>query len=410
MTAAAVHMPANGDDGAAPLFRRRKSLLRKRRPPPPPRPDEEAALPPLLLSSALPPPMPPLAVLPSSSSAWTATTTTTIAPPTSPVVVDFAQHRLLQQNQPATLSPSPATEAPGKSSSGKNSSKTTDTTDFDGTVAIFVVLVAFVCFIALPAFFRACRNRFCLSEEERRNGRRLRYLTDADLERAVMRRLADANLILGGDGRNAGLGGYPSRQFGQGNICMTPEDRQEYIANVLSTKVRELTGERTKYCVNQRLRGFTLAAVFFESNLTFFASPFFSCTIALQKVVLAENYQEGRGDDNEYLIISKHKHSKGNDDGARRSGEVLTAVDISDEKKIDDTAKGRTAVVEEGDTERDDDDDNDDDEHCCTICLVEYEDGDEVCQSNNQYCRHYFHRECTYILCRGLPRLIEVAL
>jgi hypothetical protein len=31
---------------------------------------------------------------------------------------------------------------------------------------------------------------------------------------------------------------------------------------------------------------------------------------------------------------------------------------------------------------------------CCAICLVEYQDGDEVSWSHNRYCGHAFHRDC----------------
>jgi hypothetical protein len=39
---------------------------------------------------------------------------------------------------------------------------------------------------------------------------------------------------------------------------------------------------------------------------------------------------------------------------------------------------------EYGDTERD----------CCVICLVEYQDGDEISWSHNISCDHAFHRDC----------------
>jgi hypothetical protein len=31
---------------------------------------------------------------------------------------------------------------------------------------------------------------------------------------------------------------------------------------------------------------------------------------------------------------------------------------------------------------------------CCAICLVEYEDGDEISWSHNSYCGHAFHHDC----------------
>jgi hypothetical protein len=31
---------------------------------------------------------------------------------------------------------------------------------------------------------------------------------------------------------------------------------------------------------------------------------------------------------------------------------------------------------------------------CCAICLVEYQDGDEISWSHNKSCTHAFHREC----------------
>jgi hypothetical protein len=31
---------------------------------------------------------------------------------------------------------------------------------------------------------------------------------------------------------------------------------------------------------------------------------------------------------------------------------------------------------------------------CCAICLVEYEDGDEISWSHNSSCGHAFHRDC----------------
>eukprot|EP00543_Licmophora_paradoxa_P015163 CAMPEP_0202477796 /NCGR_PEP_ID=MMETSP1360-20130828/94125_1 /ASSEMBLY_ACC=CAM_ASM_000848 /TAXON_ID=515479 /ORGANISM="Licmophora paradoxa, Strain CCMP2313" /LENGTH=353 /DNA_ID=CAMNT_0049105049 /DNA_START=530 /DNA_END=1591 /DNA_ORIENTATION=+ len=37
---------------------------------------------------------------------------------------------------------------------------------------------------------------------------------------------------------------------------------------------------------------------------------------------------------------------------------------------------------------------DDDTSNACSICLGEYQEGDKICWSHNQYCRHVFHREC----------------
>jgi hypothetical protein len=35
-----------------------------------------------------------------------------------------------------------------------------------------------------------------------------------------------------------------------------------------------------------------------------------------------------------------------------------------------------------------------DDEACCAICLISFQDHDLICESNNEVCKHIFHKDC----------------
>ena len=43
-----------------------------------------------------------------------------------------------------------------------------------------------------------------------------------------------------------------------------------------------------------------------------------------------------------------------------------------------------------------DDDGEEYSHHQCAICLLDYEDGDEISWSQNKQCEHMFHRDCVY--------------
>jgi len=72
-------------------------------------------------------------------------------------------------------------------------------------------------------------------------------MTDEDLERAVMRRLSEANLII--NTHQGGIGFHPAQPARMNTlnplITMSPEDRREYISNVLLPKKLVLKNNRS---------------------------------------------------------------------------------------------------------------------------------------------------------------------
>lgn len=64
----------------------------------------------------------------------------------------------------------------------------------------------------------------------------------------------------------------------------------------------------------------------------------------------------------------------------------------SKEEETDDDHVIMNAAERNGDNP---DDDNDDaNENQCAICLVQYEEGDEIAMSHNRLCNHVFHKQC----------------
>jgi len=51
-------------------------------------------------------------------------------------------------------------------------------------------------------------------------------------------------------------------------------------------------------------------------------------------------------------------------------------------------------LVKESSTGNDDDDDDDDPKPQCAICLCPYQNGDDICFSQNDQCNHAFHKVC----------------
>lgn len=54
-------------------------------------------------------------------------------------------------------------------------------------------------------------------------------------------------------------------------------------------------------------------------------------------------------------------------------------------------SKNNLVITRTGDVDADDDDSS---QEQCTICLNNYEDGDEICWSHNKHCNHVFHKDC----------------
>lgn len=191
-------------------------------------------------------------------------------------------------------------------------------------------------------------------------GGRHSNLTEAELHAAVMRRVLGLRLhsasfsnqnpegSFGGASSVGANNGY----YGTGTMLMmmTPEDRREYIDNALRSKIVSLASS--------------------DSN----SGP--------EKSILSPQLKETKGSNNE-AIIDASTHVIVVSSNSKRNLQGNKIVSISD---------SAAPICNEAD--ECDPNDATEEEACCPICLTEYENGDQVCFSNNKFCNHFFHRDC----------------
>lgn len=105
-----------------------------------------------------------------------------------------------------------------------------------------------------------------------------------------------------------------------------------------------------------------------------------------------EQWEPASEDDND---IQSSDCDVESDTTSTKSGEGRTAISMRRAKSnLVLFASPPSADGAANNMDEDDDHDHGSNDNLCAICLGVYENGDQICWSNNQSCSHHFHSEC----------------
>lgn len=223
----------------------------------------------------------------------------------------------------------------------------------DGTLAVLMIVFALFCFIWAPVLIRRCRNRG-LDDDGNDINELARFEAEARAVRATLQRMSMINTLR-------------DRSIEQNDPRL--EHRKEFLDNALLTK-------KVIFQPQQEANEKEARAKEGEDSSPGQTEP----TQQKGNVIVLVNTTKCK------------KHTTGHstpaplkDDNASSTADdrVLKEAESTDEKQSHSHPTSPQSHSDESQQLEP-----------CSICLAEYNDGDEICWSHNDKCNHFFHKAC----------------